>query len=361
LKFLGRAKKFLQDLASEPPAKVQSFSVTCASGHRVRGERTEGYQALRCPACGEGVFVLPRSPLPEPVAPARAAEPRAAAAVFGEAIVEEGPVGARPTGPRRDPDTTAPAVLETRYQPRKRHRLRLIALLVPLLVVATVGWRYWNSRRQEFPLIAERGRTEGIPALDEGNFDRAYQILSAAKAAVEALGGDVADAEAIRHAAAEAAIFVDRSPRLLEDLLDEAGRTDPETWASRFDLLYKGRSILIDSWIMGAPEGGGSAGHTLAYRVFAPGEASDFLNPAAPRERYADIDLAGFELLEQTSVGDHVTFGARLAGLRYESESDKWVVRLDPKSGVFIVHTGALQAIGWPVPKEIDEPVEGQP
>ena len=59
-------------------------------GHRVRGERTEGYQALRCPACGEGVFVLPRSPLPEPVAPAR---PRGAkAASLGAAWVDEGPV-----------------------------------------------------------------------------------------------------------------------------------------------------------------------------------------------------------------------------------------------------------------------------
>ena len=79
LKFLGRAKKFLRDLGTEPLAKVQYFNVACSSGHRVRGERTEGYQALRCPACGEGVFVLPRSPLPEPAAPARSAGSRAAA------------------------------------------------------------------------------------------------------------------------------------------------------------------------------------------------------------------------------------------------------------------------------------------
>src|SRR6516164_4830587 len=92
LKFLGRAKRFLQDLATEPPGRVQYFNVRCASGHRVRGERTEGYQALRCPACGEGVFVLPSSPLPEPVAPARPAEPRLEAARFDEMRVEEGPV-----------------------------------------------------------------------------------------------------------------------------------------------------------------------------------------------------------------------------------------------------------------------------
>src|ERR1700722_7577278 len=77
LKFLVRARKLFQALAPEPETPVQYFNVLCASGHRVRGERTEGYQALRCPACGEGVFVLPRSPLPEPVAPERPSTPKA--------------------------------------------------------------------------------------------------------------------------------------------------------------------------------------------------------------------------------------------------------------------------------------------
>ncbi len=71
MKFFGQAKKFFNVLAAEPETKAEHFNVRCVSGHRVRGERTEGYQALRCPACGEGVFVLPRSPLPIPAAPKR--------------------------------------------------------------------------------------------------------------------------------------------------------------------------------------------------------------------------------------------------------------------------------------------------
>ena len=90
MKFLGRARKFLRELASEPEGKVQYFNVTCASGHRVRGERTEGYQALRCPACGEGVFVLPSSPLPEPAAPVRSSPSKGASR--GRAWVDDGPV-----------------------------------------------------------------------------------------------------------------------------------------------------------------------------------------------------------------------------------------------------------------------------
>ena len=68
----------------------QHFNVRCVSGHRVRGERTEGYQALRCPACGEGVFVLPRSPLPYPSPPKRAESTRSGRLV--ERMVEEDPV-----------------------------------------------------------------------------------------------------------------------------------------------------------------------------------------------------------------------------------------------------------------------------
>ena len=91
MRFLGQAKKFFNVLATEPETKAEYFNVRCVSGHRVRGERTEGYQALRCPACGEGVFVLPRSPLPLPVAPKRSEMPRSRQ-MMGERLVDEGPV-----------------------------------------------------------------------------------------------------------------------------------------------------------------------------------------------------------------------------------------------------------------------------
>ncbi|HEU5115773.1 MAG TPA: hypothetical protein VFT74_03780, partial [Isosphaeraceae bacterium] len=66
---LGRARKMLKGIGPGDSARPQYYSVTCPQGHSLRGLRTEGYQALRCPTCGEGIFVLPRSPLPEPAAP----------------------------------------------------------------------------------------------------------------------------------------------------------------------------------------------------------------------------------------------------------------------------------------------------
>jgi DNA-directed RNA polymerase subunit RPC12/RpoP len=77
LGFLGKAKKMMRGSGAIEPPKPQYYQVACREGHVIRGERTEGYQALRCPHCGDGVFVLPRSPLPLPTPPASArAKPR---------------------------------------------------------------------------------------------------------------------------------------------------------------------------------------------------------------------------------------------------------------------------------------------
>ncbi len=69
LDLLGRAKKMLKAGGGHEPTRPQYYHVPCPEGHVIRGLRTEGYQAIRCPTCGEGVFVLPWSPLPDPPAP----------------------------------------------------------------------------------------------------------------------------------------------------------------------------------------------------------------------------------------------------------------------------------------------------
>ncbi len=475
--FLSRARKFLQGLAAEPESKVQYFNVICASGHRVRGERTEGYQALRCPACGDGVFVLPRSPLPEPFAPARPQSAKHGGA--GGGWIQEGPVelaeasrvsvevgddetasngaeiiwedvadeymaesasstddrdpaaaepeverspppAAKPAARARDgrtpesparpqsrarqldnlgqrrgrdhaeaesadqrqpesrgrrsvrragstvhdrsPAPEAGAVIEPRPASRRRSLPMVILIAVPLLVVITIAWRIHRNRLQEYPLDAEAGRLKGIPALDEGDFDKAYQLLSAAKTAVDALGGAVEDAEAIRGAASEAEVFVNLCSRSLEDLLTEAGRTSPDVWQSRFDALYKGQYVIFDTHILAQPSSGPSAAYAIEYVVFPVGEASSFRrSDLAKPERFGRIDLTHFQLFElaRPQTGDRVTFAAKLAGFEYDG--DQWRIRLEPKSGVYITHTKALETLGWPSIPETESPVEAQP
>jgi hypothetical protein len=211
-------------------------------------------------------------------------------------------------------------------------------------------------------LIVEKGKNDGIPALDEGNFDKAYQLLSAAKSAVDALGGAVADAETIRTAAAEAAIFNDRSPLLLEEMLEEAGRADPAVWPSKFETLYRGRTILIDSIISDEPAPGASSCYTIAYVVFPAGGTNNFSGGKdAPPDRFGLIDLTGFQLFETagTRKGDHVTFGAKLAS--FQRGDKAWQIAFEPDSGVFITHTKALEAIGLTGGARADVPTENQP
>jgi hypothetical protein len=224
---------------------------------------------------------------------------------------------------------------------------RWLLVLVPLLVVGTVAWRVRMNRRQEYPLIAEKGRTEGIKALEEGNFGKAHKLLSDAKSAVDALGGAFDGADDIRQAADEAEILDVLITQDLGELLDEAGR-HPDTWPSTFKKLYKGRSIFIDSVIIAAPDGTGSSRFELSCLILPPGEASSFRERSGP-DRMAVIDLTDFKLFELagTKVGQQVIFGARLESFTYDEASDRWLIRLEPRSGVFITHTAALDAIGW--------------
>jgi DNA-directed RNA polymerase subunit RPC12/RpoP len=104
LNFLDRARNLLQGITPAAPAKVHYFSVVCPEGHRLRGERTEGYQALRCPRCGERIFVLSRSPLPELSGPAPARPSRRTLPVEGSTVgPEDEPVALIDPLPPRQP------------------------------------------------------------------------------------------------------------------------------------------------------------------------------------------------------------------------------------------------------------------
>jgi hypothetical protein len=303
-----------------------------------------------------------------PIAPTPGARPAQSDDPIGADRDRKGrsrkPSVVNPTGRGQTPDKPAAAVTGPIPEPRKRRGDRLIFWTVPVLVAATVGFRYWREKRQEYPVIAEKGRIEGIPALDEGKFDKAYQLLSAAKSAVDSLGGDVEGAEEIQNAADEAAIFINLSTKTLEEMLEEAGHTDPDDWATRFDNLYKNRSIIIDSWIATAPEPGKGA-FDMEYRVFPSGGASQFSdsrNVVTP-ERMGFIDLTDFQLLElrRPRIDDRVTFGARLASFQYDSTREVWIIRLDAQSGVWIRHRKALEVLGWPRAASIDRNAEDPP
>ncbi len=426
---LGRAKTLMQGWVAPAPPVATQYNVACANGHRLRGNRTEGYQALRCPTCAEAVFILPQSPLPEPPVPTVARSPtrsrsthqtnldtlasddaphvlvdppawsepavtpgtRAAATASDDEVVDidwvdgveepaasatapagrpnvvppaSSPPAARPATPRPKPARPVPpaaallapaplAIPAPRPTFREwtwSHRNPLLAVGFVLLVLGAVGVKRWKQRQEELPRIAEIGRTEGLKKLDSGDFFAAKKILADAAAAVDAMGGRFAGGDAIRHAAQEAAIFTDLVPQTLEDLVEEAATYDVNAWSAHFAAIYQGRSIIIETTITAIPDPAKpESRYTDAYRI-AVGRG--------PTPQFSGrIDYTGFELftLTEPNVGDTKLFGARLAALECDLTTNIWVLKLEPRSGVFMTHPEALQAINWPAGEPVEE------
>ncbi len=409
---LGRAKTMMRGWVGPAPVAAMPYSVSCVNGHRLRGFRTEGYQALRCPSCGEAVFILPRSPLPEPPVPASAPNrTRDAQAVLdafpaddsphalvdppawptpepspavetsddvadidwvdevvpsppqaSEPVAPSAPV-ARPAQARPKPRPAAPkapapepvvaAVPRLTWREwASKHRNPLLAVGLVLLVLGAVSVRRWRQRLEELPRIAEIGRTEGFRKLDSGDFFAAKKILADASAAVDAMGGRFEGADAIRQAAREAAILTDLVPRSLEELVEEAF-TYPKLsgWSAHFASMYRGRSILLETTITSVPDPSkpGSS-YADAYRIL--------VGPGPKPTAKGRVDYDGFELFElaQPKVGETKLFGARLATLEFDLATNLWVLTLEPDSGAFVTHPRALEAIHWPTGEPVEEP-----
>lgn len=401
----GRARKARGGGGSSTSAEPQYYRVACPEGHSLRGQRTEGYQALRCPACGEGVFILPRSPLPEPPAPATAPKRRRrpvqpvaegpieltdapAQVEVGEAPVEveidweddvpaPRPPTPRPAEPPADPPEPRPAARKgvtaaaardrpagptsrpaaARAEPprvalpsrpplrqrlyRRRHALLVMGVLA--LVVGAVGYRLVQQRLEDLPEVAATNREEGARALEEASFDLARQKLNDAASALERLRDP--DAPEVRQMADEAAVFASMASRSLEQIIEEvATRSDGP---AQFESLYKGRTVVIDAHMESPGE--------LDYRIVGGG-------------KFGRIDLEGFSLLDGKRRGDPVTFGAALGSIRLDDRGE-WRFQLKPDSGVWITSPSAwkaLQRLGWPspdAPGETDAPkaAEGGP
>ncbi len=392
---LGRAKNLMQGWSAPPPSRAHPFNVACSEGHRLQGLRTEGYQALRCPTCGEGIFVLPRSPLPEP--PLTAGTPKARVTSAIEAAYEDEPIPLTDPipGPSSEvadpveggagepveidwvdgvPEAPASAVVDVTppHPPKKRpvsplvgrpasvpapsfepasafslrdwgwrHRNRLLVVGLLVLVVSAVAVRRGRQKLESLPQVAEIGRTIGLKKLDEGDFQAAKKLLADAAAAVDALGGSYEGAGAIRQGSAEAAIFTDLASEGLDQILENASTFQVvKDWTAHFATFYKGRSVILETVVTAVPDPAKPGGRYQVGTYLFAGRGP------RPTTR-ASIDLTGFRLFElsEPKVGDIKTFGARLASLELDPNTSVWVYTLEPESGVYITHSKALEKV----------------
>jgi len=295
------------------------------------------------------------SPAPPRPAPAPAvARPKPGPASFAQAPKPK-PKSIRPAAPEPAPAAIALGPKLGLGDRLRARRNPLIFAGVAVLVMTTLTWRVWRSRIADLPRVVEVGRTDGIPALDAGKFDRAHQLLSRAKAALARLGDSYQGAGAVRQAADEAEVIVGLAPGSLESLLEEAARSDAEQWVAHFDTLYKGRTVILDAQVTATPDAQGKGRYELDYRIIPDGGGG-----GTPRTR-GRVDLTGLKLIEMVrpKLGDGVRIGVRLASFRFDLDREEWLVGLEPDSGVIMTHGSALEALGWPKADAVDP--ENQP
>ena len=431
----GRNRKLIPGQSTGVQPQIQHYVLSCLHGHDLHGTRTESYQALRCPTCGSGIFVLPRSPLPDlpPVSADDEPSTRTAfqkgareAAALQDSPIEysDVPAGARtgcgskkivwldedssqdaseplslsdeeilaeyqspsqpvPAGrsqtaepPASGSDHRSAAPRTSRdsrrgrgdaadqadefdevedhdsddlaYEPFKvrlarwavRRKGLLSVLTVIGVVCSTLAYNAWRPYREQLPHTAEVNFVEGMEAFEQADYDQAKLKLGRAAASFKTLGSRDERTSLAVQFAAEAAIFADLCTYRLDEILDEAARTDAEAWKRRFEIAYKGRAIILDTEIEGPPPPGASAGaYPLLYRVL--------LGRGPTPSKIGRIDLQQFKLFEGQSLkeGDSVLFGARLAGCQLEG--GEWKFSLEPESGVLLTRFENLKRQGW--------------
>ncbi|HEU5115487.1 MAG TPA: hypothetical protein VFT74_02310, partial [Isosphaeraceae bacterium] len=203
---------------------------------------------------------------------------------------------------------------------------------------STFAYRVWRQRWENLPHEAEVHFDEGTSALELGEFDSAKRKLGIAAHDFELLGIDDERARNARQLADEAAILADRASRTLEEIVEEAARYDPpEQWPSRFETIYRGQAVIVDSEVETEPDHSPFKSYELTYRIFV----------GRPPGRRGRIDLKGFKLFEtlRPVKSQRVLFGARLASLTLDG--NEWVVGLEPDSGVIMTRQKALEKTDW--------------
>jgi hypothetical protein len=395
LDFLGRAKKVWKGLGPPEPPAPQFYRVSCPEGHVLRGQRTEGYQALRCPGCGAGVFILPQSPLPDPPAPAsrkrKAAAATATAADEGPVPLTDAPPGTqlgdgplpdveipwedevaaetetavedrvRTTEPDRPPAPTPSP--EPGPKPRPKPR-RAAARPAPaeapeapagpppgMIVVPQRrgGVGAWRRHRRTLVVLGVLGvvtltvigqilrrQRESLPLVAATNLEEG----------TAALEGGVFDVAKLKLARAAGAL------RTLKD----PGAAEAEQLAGEAAILADLVSTPLETIVERVATGGGPE----AFGVHQ-GRSVVFDAPVAEGGRELDyrliagtkrgrIDLTGFALLEGRPPGESVAFGARLKAITL-GDDGVWRIGLEPSSGIFISTPSAWKALAgmdWP-------------
>jgi hypothetical protein len=323
----------------------------------LRGDRAEGEASALCPGCGSELSLLP-SHQPAPSAPpiADSTTAPATSADDGERASDEG--RARSAVGSASVPEIHPERLEQR---RHLSWLRLGAVAVLLLVVATSYWGWQQRQRQRALVDLQSALGEGQAALDAGDVDRALEPLARAAQAASRLGATSGQGPYAQQLYREAVIWSDLPVTSIDDFFfrhaADAVSHSPDALVAAFKRDLAGRSIVVQGRISHITE------VVLEPAAAEPNvRANDNQQPVgvAPRAAIAlDWSIVGDEFHAEIASADlavlaaaadrEVIFGAELESLeRDPRKPERWLVRLVPNSVLLLTAPGPFGYFNWP-------------
>lgn len=412
---LGRAKKWMAGGDAAVTSEPQYYRVACPEGHDLQGRRTEGYQAIRCPTCGAGVFILPRSPLPEPPVPADA---RVAYATGGGMTADDAPIPLSDHVPDLPPEAEDDEQIQW-LEPAEVEVVEDEEASLPAGSIDPVDAAI-SELPEEAPIPAppgrerlrpkpERARPVPVPEPDEpgivvadrptfGDRLRRNRPALVAVGVVVVLLGTVAytiqrnlrrdypglarrglnegiaaldrgEFDRAHQLLAPAAAAVDALGGQIEGAAEirQAAREAAiyvDLVPEPLETILSERAGTVDPDEWNTRFDREYRGRSVLIEALVIAQAStgenalnyEILARGTTDPRRGRIDFEGFGLYERNppEPGSHVIFGARLRAVE-PGDGGSWRFLLEPESGVPMAHQEAIQALGW-VPVETAGP-----
>ncbi|MGL5096076.1 MAG: hypothetical protein ACRDD1_10835 [Planctomycetia bacterium] len=301
----------------------------CLCGAEIEGLRRKFSQIVACPECAASVFLLPRSPLPEPgaVPEKKASEKfkkrKLSAEIEAAAVAPPRPrlsqrLGGALAAWRRSTVEQAVAFRQWWTTPR------LVFAGVLAVAVATGGWQWRQAENRRLAeLLLPSGR-QGLRLLAERKLPEAGDAMKTAIRAMQRLEVDPPEGKRFRRAYEELSLAKD----LWNVPLDEAivgGTTSIEIVNKRL----KGRVVVVDAVVAPAATGGG---WTIGWTPFCDDKPTPFEAAAVPL-----FDTLGIQ------KPTRVLFMVRLEGLA-PNATDGLTLKLDGASATLLTEQGIFEA-----------------
>jgi hypothetical protein len=368
--------KATEALRRSPPPEPEPYEVACRCTHRMSGMRLPTFQVVRCNRCGSYVFVLPRDVYPRPK-PKKKATPKSAPEIRRDAVPPHptalpsgvpasparrhlaaggsAPEIAQQAAPSPAAKSAPPAVAvgtgsssEIRIEsaeslPTLRGStfspVRIVGCAIVGVVLLT-GYLIWHSHVKENAALTLHDHLEaGEAAFRDKRFAEAASEYQQASAAVDILGRDDAESQAVRQKAKELNAMAHLAPLSLYELCDEARAAvaaGDTQWSEKFARDYAGTWIIVDADVVSDAGPDGVTQPVIRYPF--PIDGAPVILDARLKVLAPPSAVAGSQ---------HVIFAGQLVSFAAEGTKSKvWVLRLKDSTAFLWAGAETYRALG---------------